>query len=632
MTGSISPSIQTASYRVPGVYSAPRPRAPATLPIRTDVAGFIGFEPRVRDATPPSALTGGPPPVGHAFFVNVSTFQLHQYGVRVTVPAAPNLLLSQSASSIPISDGESIYYTIAVGDRRGTASLIVLAGSASASGTETAPLDADVATAVATFFQAAGDSAAVAALRQWVRLADVDVCRTGASIRLSVLPALRITRCDDWNDYLAAFGTPVADGMFLGSAVRAYFANGGSRCYVSTVRRPDVTDSDDLALAAQAMVGVQGSSQVNATGLERLLLVDEVSFVDVPDLYASAVNTSTVTVQLPPPAQDACFQPCSDYLPAPVIVEAAGPGAAGAPLYPADLTTPSPWSDPFLGVQLQLAARCIVERWRVLLLLSPPLVLDGDAYVPPEVPDAVTWRNIFDAQQKAGILGGSDPTQVACIALYHPWLVIQEVVGDPTYPLPPTPLAAGIIARRDLARGPQIAPANETLSTVVGVTTPIDDADNALLYSPEPDANDLPVVPVNLVRPFAGYGVQVWGARTLSSDQWMRFINVRRAVSAIERRCKAALDAMVFEPNTPFLWAQITQSVLGVLMPMFASGGLRGSTPAQAFYIRCDSTLNTPDSIALGLLVCEVGVAVAAPAEFIVFRIGRKEGVVEVVE
>jgi phage tail sheath protein FI len=271
-----------------------------------------------------------------------------------------------------------------------------------------------------------------------------------------------------------------------------------------------------------------------------------------------------------------------------------------------------------------------VERWRVLLL-APPLVLDGDAYVPPDVPQAVLWRNIFDAQQKAGALGG-DATEVACIALYHPWLVIQEVVGDPTYSLPPTPLAAGVIARRDLARGPQIAPANETLSTVVGVSTPIDDADNGLLYSPEPDANGLAVIPVNLVRPFAGYGVQICGARTLSSDQWLRFINVRRAVSAIERRCKAALDAMVFEPNTPFLWAQITQSVLGVLTPMFTSGGLRGSTPAEAFYVRCDSSLNTPERIGVGLLVCEVGVAVAAPAEFIVFRIGRKEGVVEVVE
>jgi phage tail sheath protein FI len=42
--------------------------------------------------------------------------------------------------------------------------------------------------------------------------------------------------------------------------------------------------------------------------------------------------------------------------------------------------------------------------------------------------------------------------------------------------------------------------------------------------------------------------------------------------------------------------------------------------------------VNTPDTIAEGQVICEVGVAVAAPAEFIVFRLGRKEGVVQVVE
>jgi hypothetical protein len=629
MTASISPSL-TPTYRVPGVYSAPQPRTVPVLPIRTDVAGFIGFEPRVRDSSPASGLTGGPPPTGHGFFVDVSEFQLHQHGLRAAVPATTRLALSQSPSSIPIADGESIVYALAAGAKGPTATLVVVAGIAAVSGGESAPLDTDVATTVLAAFLAAGDSAAVAATRPWLRVADVVVRRTGASIRLSVLPALRMTRCDDWNGYLAALGSPPGDGLFLGPAVRAYFANGGSRCYVSTVRRPDFTDADDLALAGQAMVGVQGSSLADATGLERLLLVDEVSVVDAPDLYASYTPAGTIAVPLPPPALDACFRPCPQILAAPVVLEATGPGGSGQPLYPADLTSASPWSDPFLGLQLQLAARCILERWRVLLLLAPPLALDGGDYLAPDTPSAAAWRGVFDGQQKAGNLG--DPSQVACVALYHPWLLIQEVVGDTVYALPPTPLAAGVVARRDLARGPQIAPANETLLTVVGVSRPIDDDSNALLYSPLPDANGLAVAPVNIVRPFPGYGVQIWGARTISSDPWMRFINVRRALSAIERRCTAALDALVFEPNTPFLWAQVTQAVLAVLLPMYQSGGLRGSTPDEAFYVRCDSSLNSPETIALGLLVCEVGVAVAAPAEFIVFRIGRNEGVVEVME
>jgi phage tail sheath protein FI len=95
---------------------------------------------------------------------------------------------------------------------------------------------------------------------------------------------------------------------------------------------------------------------------------------------------------------------------------------------------------------------------------------------------------------------------------------------------------------------------------------------------------------------------------------------------------KAALDLLVFEPNTPMLWLQITHVAFNVLMPIFESGALRGDRPEEAFYVRCDNTVNTPESMARGELYVEVGVAVAAPAEFIVFRVGRREGVVEVLE
>jgi hypothetical protein len=138
-----------------------------------------------------------------------------------------------------------------------------------------------------------------------------------------------------------------------------------------------------------------------------------------------------------------------------------------------------------------MAARCMAESWRIELLLSPPLTLDGDNYPTPDAAAAGAWRGIFDSQLKTGLLGSSYPGTAsywaACVALYYPWLVIQEVAGDPTYDLPPTSLAAGVIARRDLARGPAIAPANETLSTVVGIARPIDDTIDSALYSPDPD-------------------------------------------------------------------------------------------------------------------------------------------------
>ena len=630
MTVSTLSRSEAAAYTVPGVYEEPRPRTPATLPIRTDVAGFVGFESRIRDSVPSSQLTGGVPPTGHAFAVDVTGFQLRRRGLRLTIPATPRLVLSQDPATIPLNDGQTIVYTIAAGERLGDASLIVIPNVASATGTESAPNDQKVGAAVTNFMIIAGDKPDVAASRLWIRLADVTVRRNGAAVRLTVVPALRITRCDDWNDYLAAFGLPPQDGTLLAPAVQAFFANGGGRCYVSTIRRPDFNDPFELGRASRDLVGVQGASQADATGLERLLLVDEVSIIDAPDLYACGGQPALQTLQLPPPAQDTCFRPCRKILTAPVIQVASAAESDGNPLFPANLFAADPSADPFLGIQLQMASRCILERWRVVLLLAPPLILDGGEYVSPDYLSAERWRGIFDAQQKTAGLG--DPDAVSCVALYFPWILMQEVVGDPVQLLPPTPAVAGVIARRDLARGPQIAPANENVNAVVGVARPVDDLMDSQLYSPGPDENGLAIPAVNLIRPFAGYGIQVWGARTLSTDPLLQFLNVRRTLSAIERHCRAILETVVFEPNTPFLWLRVSQSVVGVLMPWFNSGALRGSQPAQAFYVRCDSTNNPPDAINSGQLLCEVGVAVAAPAEFIVFRIGRKEGVVEVLE
>jgi phage tail sheath protein FI len=118
----------------------------------------------------------------------------------------------------------------------------------------------------------------------------------------------------------------------------------------------------------------------------------------------------------------------------------------------------------------------------------------------------------------------------------------------------------------------------------------------------------------------------------LSSDCWLRYVAVRRCLSLIERRAVVALQPVVFEPNTPMLWLQVSQLMLDILLPLFESGALRGKRPDEAFTVRCDASVNTPELVEQGMLVCEVGVAIVAPAELIVFRLGRREGVVEVME
>ena len=591
-----------ARYAVPGVYYEPRPRAQPRPLARTDVVGFVGFEPRVQDsAETPSHLVGSPP-VGHDFRVDVLAFQLPEglLGAgRTAIPPATGFVLSQNAVAIPLPAGGSITYTlVGLVDANGVASLAVAVGAASATSTSAPPTDVTLQ--------------ALAAGQAWVRLFDVEILRSadGLHVAPTVVPRQPPTRCDDWRDFeLQLGGLPaVDDGTLLARSIRAYFANGGARCHVVTFRRPRFDDAAGLARALVDLVGMADAPQADATGFERLLRIYEVAIADVPDLYARSVIADPRTQKLPPPAVDACFRCCGDLL-ASGAVDATGQWVDGAPLF-ADADV--------LAAQRALLVRCAPERWRVCLLLAAPVAFDTmtGVYRGPTADRSIAWR-----QQLAGVV---DDLQAACAAFYHPWALTQERIGATIFELPPTALAAGVLARRDLARGPHVSAANERLIGVVGLSSPVDEATNARIY-PTP-------LNINPLRALPGQGIQVWGARTLSGDRWMRFLAVRRCLSAIERRMMAALRPLVFEPNTPTLWFQITQAALGVLTPVFTSGALRGDTAEQSFYVRCDAGNNPPESIADGRVVCEVGVAIAAPAEFIVFRVGRREAVVELLE
>ena len=135
---------------------------------------------------------------------------------------------------------------------------------------------------------------------------------------------------------------------------------------------------------------------------------------------------------------------------------------------------------------------------------------------------------------------------------------------------------------------------------------------------------------INVLRAFPGFGIQMWSNTV---DRQIPAIHLGSTLSrTIQRHIKFSLDALVFEPNTPILWLQITQIVFSELQSVFEAGALRGERIEQAFYVRCDQTTNSSDDVQSGRVLCEVGVAIAAPAEFIVFRLGRREGVVEVVE
>ena len=88
----------------------------------------------------------------------------------------------------------------------------------------------------------------------------------------------------------------------------------------------------------------------------------------------------------------------------------------------------------------------------------------------------------------------------------------------------------------------------------------------------------------------------------------------------------------VFEPNDFALRGTLVHSLSVFLENIWRTGGLKGARAADSFYVKCDETNNPPAIVDTGRLVCEIGVAVAAPMEFLIFEIHQETGGAEIVE
>ena len=65
----------------------------------------------------------------------------------------------------------------------------------------------------------------------------------------------------------------------------------------------------------------------------------------------------------------------------------------------------------------------------------------------------------------------------------------------------------------------------------------------------------------------------------------------------------------MFEPNDPTLWSKLTINIWSFLSRVYRSGALFGTSPAEAFYVKCDAETNPPEVIEAGQVVCEIGIS-----------------------
>ncbi len=206
-------------------------------------------------------------------------------------------------------------------------------------------------------------------------------------------------------------------------------------------------------------------------------------------------------------------------------------------------------------------------------------------------------------------------------ALYYPWVTVSNVLARPgneqiprEITLPPSGFIAGIYARNDNQRGVWKAPANEVVRGALRFASEINHRQQETL-NPEG---------VNVLRYFPGRGYLVWGARTVCSDPEWKYVNVRRYFIYLEHSIDRSTQWAVFEPNGPELWSNIRETVSAFLYNEWVNGALLGNKPEEAYFVRCDRSTMTQNDLDNGRLICEIGVAVLYPAEFVIFRIGQK--------
>jgi phage tail sheath protein FI len=199
-------------------------------------------------------------------------------------------------------------------------------------------------------------------------------------------------------------------------------------------------------------------------------------------------------------------------------------------------------------------------------------------------------------------------------AAYHPWLRVSRPDDrrDAAIDVNPSALAAGIIAQRALTLGVQYGPANVIAEGVFDVSDRISPARHDALHP-------------NAINVFLHErdGVRLTAARTLSPNADYRQLSVRRLMTMLRRVLYAQMQWAVFEPNSSRLRDDVRNQLEAYLRQLFAAGAFRGARAEDAFFVRCDETLNTQQSMDQGRLIAHVGVAPAEPLEFLVVQLVR---------
>lgn len=454
-----------------------------------------------------------------------------------------------------------------------------------------------------------------------------------------------VTLVTSWYDFVKKFGGYNASFQAT-FGVGAFFQNGGSELYVKRVLATDaVAAAANIPAATSGNIGtvtaknagaagnnlrVQFTAGISGTYTITVYLEGGTSATDSSDTNDLVVEQYSNVVLDDTTSSDyavTIVNAASEYVTLAISDNSTAPGTARIPLTSGNNGT-SPVAADYVS-----AISDFGSINRPLVMFAPEIIAILNAANGKTVHDGLisfaTSNNHFAVLDTDDSLTPAQAISYATsvggysnAAVYYPNVYISDPLGRSAASLRlvgPAGAMAGMYLFTDRQIGPFKAPAGVRY-TVRGVVAP-----ERTFTSAELDTLNSSVTPVNALRSLPGAGVVSMGARTLLQDGTAnRYVNMRRSLIYVRKSLEDLSQFALFENNDERLWARLRTSISVFLTGYLNQGGLRGTVPAEAFYVKCDSENNPAASIANGEVHIEIGVALQYPAEFVVINLSQK--------
>jgi len=277
--------------------------------------------------------------------------------------------------------------------------------------------------------------------------------------------------------------------------------------------------------------------------------------------------------------------------------------------------------EPFIFNLLCLPAAANLPNATAVFTEAEKYCADKRAFLIVDIPQT----GVTTSAQMIAWMGGNDGLRHQNAAVYFPRLTIPDTLSDGRLRnVGASGTMAGVYARTDATRGVWKAPA--------GTDAALRNARLAVTLS-DPENGSLNPLGINVLRNFPIFGNVSWGARTLQgadqqASEW-KYIPVRRLALYLEESLFQGLKWVVFEPNDEPLWAQIRLNVGAFMHSLFRQSAFQGTTPSEAYFVKCDKETTTQADIDRGVVNILVGFAPLKPAEFVVIKIQQIAGQLE---